>query len=88
MQVGADKCRSGRFQMQATTVNEWKQLPLIMGLINSCAIMGYTESSGLLAALFSLHTGNNHLTQLPRNGPDAAEPYLLMAVISTVDFLH
>ncbi|MDM4249929.1 hypothetical protein QTP45_16580 [Klebsiella oxytoca] len=26
------------------TLNEWKGLPLIMRLINSCAIMGYTSS--------------------------------------------
>jgi hypothetical protein len=26
------------------SLNEWKGLPLIMRLINSCAIMGYTSS--------------------------------------------
>ncbi|ENM2867927.1 carbonic anhydrase family protein [Citrobacter koseri] len=31
-------------EIQLPPLNEWKGLPLIMRLINSCAIMGYTSS--------------------------------------------
>ncbi|GHS69370.1 hypothetical protein EKTHUN627_01690 [Enterobacter kobei] len=33
-----------RVVLVITPLNEWKGLPLIMRLINSCAIMGYTSS--------------------------------------------
>ncbi len=42
---GHDESSSIRALMKdAREVLEWKGLPLIMRLINSCAIMGYTSS--------------------------------------------
>ena len=35
---------SGPYGDPDVAINEWKGLPLIMRLINSCAIMGYTSS--------------------------------------------
>ena len=38
------RLRPAKVERSKNNLNEWKGLPLIMRLINSCAIMGYTSS--------------------------------------------